>query len=90
MREYPKELTPDLMSILGRVNFACREFAEALRADGVEIPTKSEAEQAHCIHWMLGIYLEHGSDWREEIGRELERIAKADHGRALPPHGSGP
>ena len=75
MREYPKELNPDLMFILGQVNFACRPYAEALRADGVQIDTSSEVEQAHCIHWMLGIYLEHGDNWRKEVGRQLERIA---------------
>ena len=75
MDDYPKEMNADLMDILGRVNFACRPFAEALRVDGVEIPPKSEAEQAHCIHWMIGIYLEHGDNWREQVGNELERIA---------------
>ena len=79
-RTYPEELNEHLLKILGMVNFAARPFAEALRADGVDIPTKSEVEQATVIHWMLGIYLEHGDDWREEVGRQLDRIGDKETG----------
>ncbi len=40
-----------------------------LRADGIEIPRKAEMEQAYVIHWMLGYYLNHGANWREEAGK---------------------
>jgi|SoiMethySBSTD1v2_1073268.scaffolds.fasta_scaffold06035_10 hypothetical protein len=68
-------LNADLLAILGRPNFACANLASALRADGREIPRKAEAEQAHVIHWMLGIYLEHGAAWDAKVGEELQRIA---------------
>ena len=73
-REYPTELTPDLIEILGRPNFACGEIAHAMRAGGQDIPRKAEGEQAAVIHWMLGFYLEHGPDWRMAAGNALNEI----------------
>lgn len=94
---YPIAINDDLIAILGRPNFSCHEFAIALRGEGVLIHNKAEHEQAHVLHWMLGIYLEHGSDWKAQVGVELDRMAKAakerirgNPGRPLPPHGSGP
>jgi hypothetical protein len=76
-RDYPNEIDDDLLFILGRPNFACAGIATALRADGVEVPTKSEAEQAHVIHWLLKMRLDHPEDWRKRVGEELDRIANA-------------
>jgi len=56
------ELTEDLREILGRPNFTCHFIAKALRVMGHSIAHKSEDEQAAVIHWLLGIYLKHGSD----------------------------
>ena len=55
--------------ILGYMAIDCRPLAEMLRAEGVEIPRKIEAEQATVLHWMLGYYLKHGATWREEAGK---------------------
>jgi hypothetical protein len=66
-----------LLEILGRPNFLCAGLAECLRADGYEIPRKSECEQATVIHWMLKLYLNHGANWRNEANNELARIKAA-------------
>ena len=55
--------------ILGFMAMDCRPYAEMLRADGVDIPRKIEAEQATVLHWMLGYHLKHGANWREEAGK---------------------
>lgn len=68
-------LNNDLADILGRPNFRCADLAELLRADGQEIKRKSEHEQAAVIHFLLGHYLKHGSDWRETAGSALDAIA---------------
>lgn len=71
------ELTDDLREILGRPNFTCHFIAKALRVMGHSIAPKSEDEQAVVIHWLLGIYLKHGSDWRQRASAELEEASKA-------------
>jgi hypothetical protein len=58
-------LDDEVKWILGRPNFWCANIAGALRRAGHEIETSSEDEQACVIHWMLSIYLEHGSKWRD-------------------------
>lgn len=57
--------------ILGFMAIDCRPYAQMLRAEGVEIPPKIELEQAHVIHWMLGYYLKHGANWRDEAGKQV-------------------
>lgn len=68
------EMDKDLLEILGRPNFLCSPLAECLRADGVEIPRKSECEQAEVIRWMLNLYLQHGAGWRDAANTDLQRI----------------
>lgn len=60
------ELNADLVDILGRPNFTCIRIAQLLRLGGVEIAKKAEAEQATVIHYLLGFYLKHGSEWAEK------------------------
>ncbi|WP_448679972.1 hypothetical protein [Pseudomonas nicosulfuronedens] len=74
------ELTEDLKNILGRPNFTCTHFAEALRRMGHSIDRKSEAEQAACLHWMLNHYLAHGADWKAHAEAELKAAAAAQGG----------
>ncbi|MBA5234781.1 hypothetical protein H2Y56_22120 [Pectobacterium aroidearum] len=69
------DLNADLIEILGRPNFMCSPVAHCLRIGGVGIPRKSENEQAACIHWMLGLYLEHRENWKAVGKSELQRIA---------------
>lgn len=75
--EYPKEMDADLAWILGRPNFACSTIAGVLRDAGAEIARSSEAEQAAVIHWMIGLYLAHGRDWRKVADDELRRLGTA-------------
>lgn len=65
-------LTRELREILGRPSFLCHGIAISLRALGHDIATRSEDEQAAVIHWMLGHYLRHGSQWRCHAFAELE------------------
>lgn len=71
------ELTSDLREILGRPNFTCHFIAKALRVMGHSIASKSEDEQAVVIHWLLGIYLKHGPDWRQRAAAELEEASQS-------------
>jgi len=71
------ELTEDLREILGRPNFTCHFIAKALRVMGHSIAHKSEDEQAVVIHWLLGIYLKHGPDWRQRAAAELEEASQS-------------
>lgn len=57
-------LNAELIDILGRPNFACAQIARVLRLTGMEITERCEAEQAAALHWMLGLYLQHGDEWR--------------------------
>lgn len=65
-------LNAEVEWILGRPNFWCSSLAEALRAKGFEIERRSEAEQAFCIYWMLGLYLKDRAGWREAFDREMQ------------------
>jgi hypothetical protein len=71
------ELNADLISILGRPNFTCIRLAQLLRLSGVDIATKAENEQATVIHYLLGFYLKHGSQWAEKAGEDIERLRRA-------------
>lgn len=66
------ELNADLIEILGRPNFTCIRVAQLLRLSGVEIATEAEAEQATVIHYLLGFYLKHGSEWAEKADEDIE------------------
>lgn len=67
------ELNADLIEILGRPNFTCIRLAQLLRLSGVEIAKKAENEQATVIHYLLGFYLKHGSQWAEKADEDLEQ-----------------
>ena len=72
----------DVAEILGRPNFACGGIAQCLRLSGQHIPTKAEAEQAAVIYWLLGIYSEHGAEWRNVAERRLRAITSDQAGAA--------
>lgn len=61
---FPDELTPDLKEVLGRLCFECLAFANLMRAAGVEIEHRAEAEQAHVLHWLVKLVLKNGDNWR--------------------------
>ncbi len=57
--------------ILGTVCFVAAKYAHFLRATGYEVPSKAELEQAAALHWMLNLYLLHGSDWRRVADEQV-------------------
>lgn len=67
-------LNDDLIEILGRPNSLCSPIAECLRIGGADIMRKAEHEQAAVIHWMLNLYLTHGSEWRSAAQADLQLI----------------
>jgi len=67
------ELNADLIEILGRPSFTCIRIAQLLRLSGIDIAAKAEAEQATVIHYLLGFYLKHGSQWAEKANEDLEQ-----------------
>lgn len=78
-------LNDDLRDILGFMCFQYISIAKLLRTSGYEIKTKAEDEQATVIHWLLSLYAEHGSGWRESARVALkamgESIDEATKGR---------
>lgn len=82
-REFPTEMNADLLAILGRPNFACARLAGVLRRHtGRDIPTKTEAEQAHVLHWLLGLYLDHGEAWEAAANHQLTTWLDAEKSAA--------
>lgn len=77
MSHYPAKLDHELDEILGLMPWQTGPIAHALRADGEYIPKKCEREQANVMHWMIGLYLEHGSAWRDKVTERLTAIAEA-------------
>lgn len=69
--------TQALAEILGIPCFACIPYARALRAGGWDIATKAEAEQAATIHFFLGHYVEHGTEWWNVARKELADMVEA-------------
>jgi hypothetical protein len=63
-RPLPPSLDADLTEILGTPNFHAALFAHVFRASGVAVPRKADAEQAFILHWLLGLWFEHGPGWR--------------------------
>jgi hypothetical protein len=81
MAEFPNTLTPELEHALGFMNFRTGPIADLLRAGGKEIPRKTEAEQAHVLHWFVCLALEHGDAWPDKVDERLKQIVadvKAD------------
>lgn len=74
-----------LLNILGRPGFGLSAVFQLLRFEGYAIPTHAEEEQAWALHWLLGLYFEHGAKWldaandklKEVNERRLARVAEA-------------
>ncbi|WP_222247017.1 hypothetical protein [Rhizobium leguminosarum] len=71
---FPRELTDDLRDVLSMMMWNTGPIAHALRAGGADIPTKAELEQAHVLHWLTLLVLEHHSVWREKGEEKLKEI----------------
>lgn len=70
----PKELdlSGPVADVLGLMIFRTTPTAHALRRYGWEIPTKTEAEQAVVLHWLLSLALEHGEGWRAKADEYIK------------------
>lgn len=84
---WPAALTPALRELLGFMCFELGPMAHAYRAagqyvgaDGLELKTRAEDEQAFMLHRFLCHWVTAGDNWRasmrEELGPVIE-IAKA-------------
>jgi hypothetical protein len=49
-----------------------------LRKNGHCIDENAEDEQAHVIHWMLSMYVEHGGSWRETASEFLRGATSSE------------
>lgn len=76
MPEYPEVITPELRDVLGTLCFRLSPIAENFRSCGENIPRQAEAEQAFVLHWLIGLALKHGPDWRAVAARHIERMAR--------------
>lgn len=77
LMRYPRELTDELRDVLSMMMWNTGPIAHVLRAGGADIPAKGEFEQAHVLHWLTLLVLEHGTAWREKGEEEIERIRAA-------------
>ena len=62
--------------ILGQPCFACANMARLFRDSGQKIPLKAEAEQAAVIRFYLNFYIQYGATWRDECGKEVNRLVE--------------
>ncbi|WP_181279484.1 hypothetical protein [Burkholderia gladioli] len=73
-RAYPDSLTEDLRHVLGFPNFRCGPYANLMRAAGADIQRKSEDEQAHVLHWLIKLVIDHGERWADVAQEELDAM----------------
>lgn len=74
MLEYPDKATPAMLDVLGQMPWTLQPIAHALRADGHDIPRKTEAEQAAAQHWLMLLALEHGDGWKPRAAELLQEM----------------
>jgi hypothetical protein len=71
---YPGEMTTELREVLGLMPAATGPIARDFRASGKDIPNRPEAEQAFVLHWLIGLALRHGPDWRSIAAAEIGNL----------------
>jgi hypothetical protein len=74
-RPLPAALDADLAEILGMPNFQAAPIAHLFRDTGAAILPKAEAEQAFVLHWLLGLWFEHGAGFRLAAGEILHDLS---------------
>ena len=74
MKEYPEQMTPALREVLSLMVMTTCPIAHGFRAAGEDIPPKTEAEQAFVLHWLIGLALEHGDNWRKIAGGKIAEV----------------
>ena len=74
---YPTEPTDALLDVLGLMLYTTTPIAHALRAAGTDIPKRCEDEQAHVLHWLIQLALQHGAEWRSRAAKSIEELQAA-------------
>jgi hypothetical protein len=74
---YPTEPTDALLEVLGLMLYTTTPIAHALRAAGTDIPKRCEEEQAHVLHWLIQLALQHGTEWRARAWRSIDELQAA-------------
>jgi hypothetical protein len=74
---YPEAMTPALSEVLSLMLWHTGNIARALRAGGVDIKTRAEDEQAHVLHWLIQLALDHGDAWWDRACDRLREIQEA-------------
>ncbi|MNM63728.1 hypothetical protein D3C81_751030 [compost metagenome] len=74
---YPTEPTDALLDVLGLMLYTTTPIAHALRAAGTDIPKRCEEEQAHVLHWLIQLTLQHGAEWRARAAKSIEELQAA-------------
>ncbi len=69
-------LTEELKEVLGMSRADIITCALALRKVGHEIKQNERDERAHVLHWALGLWSEHGKDWKKVRDQTIEQIVK--------------
>lgn len=87
MPDYPQEMTPALREVLGLMVFTTGPIAQAFRAAGEDIARKAEAEHAYVLHWLIGLALEHGDDWKPKAAAQLDALKAKIAARQAAAHG---
>lgn len=68
------QMNDDLLAILGKPNFVCGPYAHLMKqARVIDIPAKSEVEQAHVLLWLLRHYLASGAAWADAAASDVEK-----------------
>ncbi|MCM2490847.1 hypothetical protein [Burkholderia glumae] len=80
-RAYPDDLSDTLRHVLGFPNFRCAPYAHLMRDSGADIDSRSEDEQAHVLHWLVKLVLDHGDRWADVA--ELDLNAMRTKARAM-------
>jgi hypothetical protein len=73
-RPFPSALDSDLTEILGIPCFRASAMVLLFRATGTAVPRQAEAEQAFVLHWLLGLWIQHGAGWRIAAGEFLGNL----------------
>lgn len=74
---YPTEPTDALLEVLGLMLYTTTPIAHALRAAGTDIPKRCEEEQAHVLHWLVQLALQHGAEWRARAAKTIDELQAA-------------
>ncbi|AVA32981.1 hypothetical protein [Cupriavidus metallidurans] len=74
---YPIDLTEVLFDVLSLMLWDTGPIAHVLRAGGADIKKRAEDEQAHVLHWLIQLALQHGPAWRERALTSINEIRAA-------------